>query len=376
MKLCYIVSTIIVLLFFALPSQTQTVGTFVQNAGIDDDMILDAEGNLYGSRFAGSNVYKITPEGDVSVYVSGFQNPNGLEFDTAGNLYVVDHGGNKVYKVLPNGEKSVFADYTKPSGIIKEFDSDTMIVTSYTTRSLAKLSLDGTLTPFVTDNSLLGPVGFAYDHNNQLYIANFDGRQIIKLSDSGELTPLTQLPGSQLGFICYRDSFLYATILGSHRIYEIDLEGNFNLLVGNGAGNTDGDVSVARFNAPNGIITSRGGDSLFISDFNTKSVRYIDFSNVVGVKELANESISAFSVSPNPAHDFAQATFTLTESTTINLELVDISGKMISPLLKNAAYLAGAHQFELDLSRLAAGTYFLRLTPENGLVAGRKLIVR
>lgn len=363
-------------LFFNLMLQAQTVGTLAQNAGIDDDMIYDQEGNLYGSNFAGSSVYKITPDGEVSVYATGFQNPNGLEFDNDGNLYVVDYGGNKVYKVLPNGDKTVFANYTNPSGIIKEFDSDTLIVTSYTTRSLAKIAPDGTFVPFVTDNSLLGPVGFAYDHNNQLYIANFDGRQIQKLSDSGELTPLTQLPGSQLGFICYRDSFLYGTILGSHRIYQIDLEGNFTLLAGNGAGNTDGDISVARFNAPNGIITSPGGDSLIISDFNTKSVRYIDFSNVVGVRELANEYISAFSLSPNPAKEVTQATFTITESTNLSLDLIDISGKSTITLFKNQAYPAGTHRFEIDLNQVVPGTYFLRLTPENGLVSGRKLVIR
>lgn len=376
MKPIYSVSTIILLLFFTGAIQAQTVGTLFQNVGIDDDMILDAEGNLYGSNFDGSRVYKVTPDGNSSIYASGFQSPNGLEFDSDGNLYVVSHFNNSIYKVFPNGEKEVFANYTRPSGLIKEFDSDTLIVTSYTTRSLAKIAPDGTLIPFVTSDSLLGPVGFAYDHNNQLYIANFDGRQIYKLSDSAELTFLTQLPGSQLGFICYRDSMLYATILSSHRIYEIDLEGNYTLLVGNGSGNLDGDISIARFNGPNGIIPSRGGDSLLISDFNSKSIRYIDFTNVVGVKELTNKTIDAFSVSPNPATDFAWVSFTLSESTYLSLDLVDISGRQIVSLFKNKSYSVGTHQFEFSLNQLAVGTYFLRLTPENGLVSGRKLVVR
>lgn len=375
MKYYYLATTLMVLLLNSSLT-AQIVGTIAQNVNIDDALIYDDAGNLYGSNFEGSTVYKMTPDGTVSPFVSGFDSPNGLAFDSAGNLYVVAHFDSQIFKVLPNGEKSVFAEYTRPSGIIKELDSDTMIVTSYTNNSLAKIAPDGTVHPFVSNNALNGPVGLAYDHHNQLYVANFDDKIIHKVMDNGELEHLVQLPGTWLGFIAYRDSFIYATILNSNRIYRVDLEGNFTLFAGNGGGHMDGDLSVARFSRPNGITLSPGGDSLVISDFQSKSIRYIDFSNVVGTQNLSNGTIADFSVSPNPAQDFTRVVFSLETTTRLTLDLVDVNGKTLKLLLQNEVFSEGQHDVPVNISNLPKGHYFLRLTPENGLVAGRKLIIR
>ena len=53
---------ILFFLLFSIYGTAQTVSTFYSNAGIDDRLAFDQEGNLYGARYTGSNVEKITPK--------------------------------------------------------------------------------------------------------------------------------------------------------------------------------------------------------------------------------------------------------------------------------------------------------------------------
>jgi sugar lactone lactonase YvrE len=73
----------------------------------------------------GANIYRVTPEGDVTVYAEGFTNIIDLSFDEGGNLYVLEMtaGGlgnanpddpatlaSRVTKVAPNGSQQVIID--------------------------------------------------------------------------------------------------------------------------------------------------------------------------------------------------------------------------------------------------------------------------
>ena len=62
------------------------------DGNISDDLIYGPNGAIYGSDFNGDTVFKINPDGTVSAFVSGIQNPNGLAFDNNQNLYVVGWG--------------------------------------------------------------------------------------------------------------------------------------------------------------------------------------------------------------------------------------------------------------------------------------------
>jgi len=84
-----------------------TVSLFL--AGISGcwGMALDASGNLYAS--SGSVVYKIKTDGTKSVFASGFSFAGGIAFDTSGDLYVVDQSANSVKRVSPDGMVHAFA---------------------------------------------------------------------------------------------------------------------------------------------------------------------------------------------------------------------------------------------------------------------------
>ena len=375
MKLFYTLT----ILFFCLSINAQIVHTFYQNANIDDALILDDEGNLYGSHYTGSQVWKITPEGELSEFTGGLNTPNGLAFDSNGDLHVIDNQGNRIYKVSPDGTKTTHVpNVFSPSGIIKMPESDTMIVSCWQGNRLIKVAPDGTYADFVVGNGLVGPVGLAYDENDTLFVGNYTNRWIYKVSPSGMIDTLTFLnvPGQNIGFIAYREGFIYATIVWDNKIYKVDMDGNYELYAGSTQGNTDGDLSEAKFNQPNGILLSPGGDSLYISDFNSRSIRIIsNLDGTVGTNDfIYHSSVKASVVFPNPAGSQTILSFELLKKETLNIAVFNIHGQLMGSVSTDEDFIAGKHQIPIDLTGFPNGTYFIEIKSTTGDEVVKKFV--
>jgi hypothetical protein len=89
-------------------------------------MAFDATGNLFvGINTLNNNgsIVKITPDGQVSNFVSGLLNPYEMAFDLSGNLYATGYPTNGgigfIYKITPEGSVSNFGTgLTNPTGIV------------------------------------------------------------------------------------------------------------------------------------------------------------------------------------------------------------------------------------------------------------------
>ncbi|MFK7773146.1 MAG: T9SS type A sorting domain-containing protein [Saprospiraceae bacterium] len=366
-------------LMFSIYGNAQTVSTFYSSAGVDDGLAFDSEGNLYGARYNGSKVEKITPDGVKTTFVSGLDTPNGLAFDSQGNLHVIDNQGGKILRVSPDMSVDTYVpNIFSPSGIIKMPDSDTMIVSSWEGDKLIKVAPDGSYEDFVVGEGLEGPVGLAYDENNTLYVGNYNDRWIFSISPSGNLDTLTKLnvSGNNIGFIAYRDGFIYATIPWDNKVYKVDLDGNYELFAGTSAGNIDGDVPNARLNGPNGIILSPGGDSLYISDYNTASVRIIsNLEGTVGTDDFIRKStILKSKLIPNPANEKTELSFDLIGSEEVNISIFDIEGREVKTILNNKLLPTGNHKLTIDVNELEHGSYFVQIKTKRGDEVVRKLV--
>ena len=79
-------------------------------------LALDRAGNLYTSQPAFGSITRIAPNGTQTLVVSGLGELRGLAFDFDGNLFAASpffppggDGHNIIYKILPDGSVSVFA---------------------------------------------------------------------------------------------------------------------------------------------------------------------------------------------------------------------------------------------------------------------------
>jgi len=271
---------IFLFLTFSIIGQSQAqVVTTVLNSGtadVDDALALDSQGNLYGSNWVGDSVYKITPTGDVSVFASGFNHPNGLAFDSDDNLFIVDYGAGTIYKYDINGNQlDSFYVGGYPSGLIKDHASDTMIYTNVVDSSVNKLLSDGTIIVLHQGAPLRVPVGLAFDRSGKLYVGNYVGREIYQLPGIGKAPKyVATVPDSgtnfpYLAFIAYANGRLFGTVYGEHKIYKIHPNkiDHVEVYAGSSYGNADGDISGATFAYPAGMVANRQGSLLYVSEF-------------------------------------------------------------------------------------------------------------
>ncbi len=349
-----------------ITSHTQTVTTFT--AGTPDDaIILDNNGNIYCSNYMGDAVFKFSPVGEVSTFISGLISPNGLAFNTNQELYVCDGQGNVIHKYDIDG--NLLASYPitgHPSGIVKSFDDESMIFTLYTGSKILRLAPDGTITDISVAAELNGPVGLAYDESGKLFVGNYNDRNIYNVLANGDLEYIAQVPTDggaypNLGFITYGQGKIFGTSMGSDKIYAVNPDGieDYVLFAGSSQGNADGDISEATFHTPNGIYYDSTEDKLYVTDFGTKNLRII--SGLV----LGNENPDGFQgvqVVPNPVGDEFEIKTSLPFDETFAVTVYDVTGKIV---------------FENDLMHIAEkiytstwskGSYFVHIKDKEGVL--------
>ena len=197
------------------------------------DVAVDATtGNLYVTDEGNHRIRKITPAGMVSTLagngtsgstdgngtIAQFNFPWGIDVDSHGNVFVCDQENYRIRKITPSGVVSTFA-----GGVRGHADGT------------------GTLARFNT------VTGIAIDKADNIYVAQFHGGRVRKISPAGEVSTFA---GS--GFDGHVDG------IGIHAqfsaMYSIAVDGYGNVYVGDYGNN------VIRTISPSGIVTTLAGD--------------------------------------------------------------------------------------------------------------------
>jgi sugar lactone lactonase YvrE len=244
-----------------------------------NDVVLDANGNLYVADADNHKIRKITPAGVVSTFAGssyGFQDGpgntaqftfvKGIAIDGNGNLYVADESNHRIRKITPAGEVSTLA------GNGTEGSADNAVGTSATFRY---------------------PTGVAVDGSGNVYVADKDNNRIRKITSSGVVTTLA---GSSEGFnngtgiaarfrkpkdlVCDVAGNVYVTDSDNFRIRKITPAGVVTTVAGGSEGSADGTGSSAQFNYPSGIAID-GNGIIYVADENNHKVRKVTSSGVV-----------------------------------------------------------------------------------------------
>ncbi len=325
---------IFIVIILSITGYGQNVTTILNSpdADIDDALALDSKGNLYGSNFVGDAVYKITPTGEVSAFVTGLRNPNGLAVDSKDNLFVAEYGGSTINKYDSDGNllESFPLGDDVPSGMIKSLYRDTVIYTDVRDNAIKELLSDGTIKVLYEGEPLDAPVGLAFDRRGALYIGNFVDRAIYRLwPKSGTLEYVATVPDSGtdfpfLAFIAYANGSLFGTNYGEHKIYKINPRAidDVTIYAGSTNGSADGDFSEATFSYPAGIISNRSGSELYISEF----------SGVGNVRKISRrkkrcEMDIELKAYPNPVSEVLNIALELEENGSFDIKIYSLFGR-------------------------------------------------
>ena len=357
----------------------QSVSTLIPGPStFDDCLTMGPDGNIYASRYSGSVITKITPQGTTSIFASGFNSPNGTAFGPDGFLYVPSAVGNRIDKVSPEGViTNVVPNMPGASAILFRPDGK-MIVACYSPTAVNLVEPNGTYAPLYTGNGLNGPIGLRYTSTGKLIIGNFNDGKIFSVDTAtGVFTLITDLPGS-LGFLEIVNDVIYSTGFDANKIFRTTLTGDTMTVAGTGAaGQINGPALNSTFSRPNGIVKSITGDTLFISDYNTRSLRVLT-GVTLGLINLNSIEPDKYSLSqnyPNPFNPVTNIDFTVPKSSIVKLSVYDAQGKLIENIV-NSELSTGTYRAEWDASKYSSGVYFYKLESSDFIQVKRMVLIK
>ncbi|MEM6646539.1 MAG: T9SS type A sorting domain-containing protein [Bacteroidota bacterium] len=368
-----------VLLFTTVPAWAQAVyrvETVAANAGINDALALGPDGALYGSDFGnftgqpGSIIRRVDlTDGTVTVYAQELNYPNGITFGPDGTLYVSAYLGRGVFTVPPGGSefpRRLVNAGTTVSGALFDQATGTLYVTSYDSQWIRKIEpgVTTTLEPVVEGFAagLNGPAGLALDDQGRLHVANFNDGRVHRVNDDGTTALVADVPGG-IGFLAYGGGTFFASGLNNHRVYAITPAGEVTIIAGSGQqGSRDGVGSNATFDQPNGIVATASGDTLYVSDGETKSIRRLIREEGTGtnVEDTPVRTGQLHAPFPNPAQQSTTVRFELAEAGPASVLIYDLLGREVEHL-STGTLAAGTHTLDLATADWVPGSYLVRL---------------
>lgn len=368
MKLKCLYCPLFLLFLFFVNISSQTVSTLIPGPStFDDCLTMGPDGNIYASRYSGSVITKITPEGSTSIFASGFVSPNGTAFGPDGYLYVPNAIGNRIDKVSPSGIVTNFVPLMVSASAVLFRPDGKLLVACYSPSAINLVDTNGTFSPLYTGNGLNGPIGLRYTSTGRLIIGNFNDGKIFSVDTAtGSFTLIRDLPGT-LGFLEIVNDVIYSTGFSSNKIFRTTLTGDTMTVAGTGAaGQINGPALNSTFSAPNGIVRSVTGDTLFISDYNTRSLRVLS-GVTLGLINTSTISPSDFNLKqnyPNPFNPETRINFDILNNGYVKLIVYDISGKEVETLVSRVL-AAGTYTYIYNAADLPSGVYYYKLETKN-----------
>jgi len=246
--------------------------------GSPDAVAVDRHGDLYIADSWSATVDKVTPAGVISVIAgnggsgvpvpgpatkTAIGYPGSVAVDRAGNVYIADSQNNVVEKVTPSGRLSIFAGEVGVNG-------------------------PGRIGP-ADKTSIGGPDWVAVGPNGDVYIANGEGMQVIKVNRRGQLSlvagsglgsprpgPATSTPlggragqvGCLSGLAVSGSGDVYIADQCVHVVERVSQAGMLSIVAGRVGQNgkpTAGPATSTRLVTPQGLAVD-GAGNLYIAD--------------------------------------------------------------------------------------------------------------
>lgn len=276
-----------------------TVSTITGPGGFD--VTVDTDGNLYVTDNNYFKIYKITPEGSVTILLDNANDPNrwtpyGIAVDTDGNVYATSE--NTIQKITPDGTISILAGsgtngYADGQGANAQFNfpwdlevdvNGNVYVADMLNHAIRKITPDGVVSTLAgstfygyadgqgTNAQFREPMGIALDAAGNILVADGGNNKIRQISPNGNVTTVA---GSTAG---YNDALgtaaqfhgpwgiavspngdIYVCDSSNLVVRRISPDGNVTTVAGSSFGHVDGPGAIAKFGYTKGITLDAGG---------------------------------------------------------------------------------------------------------------------
>ncbi len=202
---------------------------------------VDAAGNIY-STFSGSrgqkvpvSVYKIDREHVMRPFLSDLMNATGLALDRNGRLYVSSRQEGTVYRVTPDGQRTIYAE---GMGIATglAFDQEEDLYVGDRSGTVFKISRDQQIFVFATLEPSVAAFHLAFGPDGNLFVtgpttSSFD--HVFRISPGGEVKSFYQGLGRPQGlaFDVQGNLYVAASLGGRRGVVRLTPDGQAELVV-------------------------------------------------------------------------------------------------------------------------------------------------
>ena len=126
-----------------MDDQGKFVGVELAGIQAPSGITIDDKGNIYCASFSENLIYKISTDGQKSVYShsSLIKGPIGLTVDKNGNMYVANYSAGTIIKITPDGTSGIFAAISKPYCLIYDKTHDRLYISEQNSNKIVKYDL-------------------------------------------------------------------------------------------------------------------------------------------------------------------------------------------------------------------------------------------
>lgn len=183
-----------------------------------------AVGDLYVSDTGSGTVFRFTPAGVRTPFISALNAPTGLAFDKNGKCYIAESGSGRISRFpLDFGIGSVFfSGVGTPAGLAFDRAGDLFVADSFS-NAIIRLTQAGVKTTFAA--GLNGPSGLAFDRDGNLFVANSNSNTILKFTPGGSKSTFASGLNAPKDLTFDLDGNLYVTDSGTDAILKFAPDG-------------------------------------------------------------------------------------------------------------------------------------------------------
>lgn len=244
-----------------------------------DGVAVAANGDIYVS--GGNKIVRVTPEGAVSDFATGFVSANGSQFDSHGNLFVADYDGSAVRKITPDGVMSTFASGLNGPASIWVDKDDNLLVSLYgagysgTGAAVLKITSNGIISTYASGGGLQDVVSIVGDENGNIYAGNWASGTIFNIT-GGNVSVLAVVGGVS-NHVCYSHGYIYIPSPSIAQIRRVSVSGTVETFIGTETRQIiDGPIASADFYRPNSCAISADGTIMYVMEREQGLLRRVD----------------------------------------------------------------------------------------------------